>query len=149
MTTTNAWDTPEKMDAARDVVEGQIEGYRRPAAWALGITSASSDAEVEFPRVNAATSYLPAAILARRVGHVAQTETIELTTAQLRGALEDLAPALACTTVAHPNTEAWRELLAEAESNPARHLVAVFVADLDDPVSSEADGVLRLALDAS
>lgn len=144
MTTTNAWDTPEKMDAARDVVEGQIEGYRRPALWALGITSASSDADVEFPRVNEATSYLPAAILARRCGHAGGTETVELTTDTLRGALDDLAPALACTSVQHPNTEAWKALLAEVESNPERRLVAVFVDDLADPVSSDADGALRL-----
>ena len=35
------------------------------------------------------------------------------------------------------------QALAEARSNPARTLVAVFVADLDDPVSSEADGAMR------
>ena len=37
----------------------------------------------------------------------------------------------------------WRVALAEAQSNPARTLLAVFVADLDDPVSSEADGAMR------
>ena len=40
---------------------------------------------------------------------------------------------------------AWRWLLGEIESNPARDLVVVYVDDLDDPVSSEADGELRAA----
>ena len=145
---TEAWDTPEKMDAARDVVEGQIDGYRQPAAWALGITSATSDADVEFPHVNAGTGLLPAAVLARRVGHASGTQTHDVTTATLEAALDDLAPALACTSVQHPNTAAWKQLLAEATSNPERHLVVVYVDDLDDPVSSEADGALRLALEA-
>ena len=34
-------------------------------------------------------------------------------------------------------------LLAELDGNPARTAVAVFVADLDDPVGSEADGSMR------
>jgi len=34
-------------------------------------------------------------------------------------------------------------VLAELEGNPAREARAVFVADLDDPVSSEADGSMR------
>ena len=34
-------------------------------------------------------------------------------------------------------------MLAELEGNPAREARAVFVADLDDPVSSEADGSMR------
>ena len=43
----------------------------------------------------------------------------------------------------HPNLAAWREVLAELEGNPARNALAVFVADLDDPVASEADGSMR------
>ena len=38
---------------------------------------------------------------------------------------------------------AWREASRMLEDNPAREAVAVFVADLDDPVSSEADGEMR------
>ena len=37
-------------------------------------------------------------------------------------------------------------MLAEVETNPYRSLVAVFVGDLDDPVSSAADGSLRTQL---
>jgi hypothetical protein len=57
--------------------------------------------------------------------------------------VESLAPAEACTTVEHPNLAAWRSVLAELDGNPAREAVAVFVADLDDPVTSEADGSMR------
>ena len=42
-----------------------------------------------------------------------------------------------------PNLAAWREVLHELDGNPAREAVAVFVADLDDPVTSEADGSMR------
>jgi len=37
-------------------------------------------------------------------------------------------------------------ILAELESNPARTAVVVFIGDLADPVSSEADGSLRSQL---
>ena len=57
--------------------------------------------------------------------------------------MESLEPAGACTTVEHPNLAAWREVLLELEGNPAREAQAVFVADLDDPVTSEADGSMR------
>ena len=46
----------------------------------------------------------------------------------------------------HPNLRAWREIVTEVESNPYRGIVAVFIGDLDDPVSSEADGSLRTQL---
>ena len=77
------------------------------------------------------------------LGHDGSTATLDLTTAQLRAAVESLSPAEACTSLDHPNLAAWRQALSEAASNPARTLVAVFVADLDDPVSSEADGAMR------
>jgi hypothetical protein len=51
--------------------------------------------------------------------------------------------------VPHPNLGAWKEVLAELDSNPAREAVAVYVADLDDPVSSEADASLRVLLEGS
>ena len=38
-------------------------------------------------------------------------------------------------------------LLAAARDNPARELVAVFVADLDDPISSDVDGAMRASFE--
>ena len=63
--------------------------------------------------------------------------------AQLAAAVESLAPARACTSVDHPNLAAWQQVLLELEGNPAREAEALFVADLDDPVTSEADGSMR------
>ena len=48
--------------------------------------------------------------------------------------------------VDHPSLGAWRGMLGEREGNPARTAYAVFVGDLEDPVSSEADATLRTLL---
>jgi hypothetical protein len=66
--------------------------------------------------------------------------------AELTHALHGAAPAEAYQGIQHRNLQAWREMLAEVESNPYRGIVAVFIGDLDDPVSSEADGSLRTQL---
>jgi len=77
------------------------------------------------------------------LGHDGSTATVPLSRSQLAAAVESLVPAEACTAVDHPNLAAWREVLHELEGNPAREAQAVFVADLDDPVTSEADGSMR------
>lgn len=140
------WDTPGKLEAMRDATEATVPGWRRPAVWAVGISPASSQPEWHFPHVNVAGGYLPAVVLGRLVRHTQTTETLPVTVDTLRRAIDDLSPAEACTTVDHPNLAAWRELLAEVEGNPARELVVVFVDDLEDPVSSEADGELRASV---
>jgi len=140
------WRTPQEVAAARETIAAAIDGWQRPAAFAVGISSATSSAETEFPVVNVGEHELAAVIMATVVGHVSGTATLELNTAQLRHAITGLEPAEACTAYQHPNLVAWRRLLAEAESNPARTLCVVFVASLADPVSSEADGSLRSQL---
>lgn len=139
------WSTPEGLAAIRDHLASRIEGWRPPVAYAVGLSSASSSVEWGFGHVNVPGGRhgLPAVVLATILGHDGSTATLDLTTSQLAAAVESLEPAEACTTLDHPNLAAWREALAEASSNPARSLVAVFVADLDDPVSSEADGAMR------
>lgn len=139
------WSTPDGLAAIKDHLAAKIEGWRPPVAYAVGLSSASSSAEVDFGHVNTPGGRhgLPAVILATVLGHDGSTATLELTTSQLDAAIESLAPAEACTELDHPNLAAWRVALAEAQSNPARTLVAVFVADLDDPVASEADGAMR------
>ena len=77
------------------------------------------------------------------LGHDGSTASLPLSRAELAAAVESLAPAEACTDLDHPNLAAWREVLAELDGNPAREAQAVFVADLDDPVTSEADGSMR------
>ena len=139
------WSTPEGLAAIKDHLAAQIEGWCPPIAYAVGLSSASSSGVWEFPHVNrpGGRHGLPAVVLATVLGHDGTTGTLPLTTGALEAAIRGLAPAEACTSMPHPNLAAWREVLAEATSNPARTLVAVFVADLGDPVSSEADGSMR------
>jgi hypothetical protein len=145
---TAAWRTSEELAAARETIAASIDGWAPPAAYAVGLTSATSSAEYEFPVVNVGEHYLPAVVLAKTIGYSSGTATHVLSVAELTHAVNGLAPAEACTTVDHANLRAWREMLAEVESNPYRGIVAVFIGDLDDPVSSEADGSLRTQLPA-
>lgn len=139
------WSTPDGLVAIRDHLAAKVEGWRPPIAYAVGLSPASSSPEWGFAHVNepGGRHGLPAVILATVLGHDGSTATLDVSTSQLSAAVESLAPAEACTELDHPNLAAWRSALAEAQSNPARTLIAVFVADLDDPVSSEADGAMR------
>ncbi len=140
------WSTPEEIQAAKETIAASIEGWREPAAYAVGISSATSSAETEFPHVNVGENALPALVMAKTVGYANGTVTHELTTHELEHAVAGLSPAEACTAYEHPNLAAWRDILAELATNPARTAVVVFIGDLDDPVSSEADGSLRSQL---
>lgn len=142
------WSTPEGLAAIKDALAATIDGWRPPVAYAVGISPASSSPELEFPHVNApgGTHGLPAVVLAKLLGHVSGTQTYELSRSQLEAAVETLVPAQACTSVDHPNLAAWRTVLGELDSNPARTAYAVFIGDLDDPVESEADATLRTLL---
>lgn len=139
------WSTPEGLAAIKDHLAGRIDGWTPPVAWAVGVTPASSDPGWEFPHVNAPGGRhgLAAVVLASILRHDGSTATTSVSVSQLAAAVEGLEPAQACTELDHPNLGAWREVLAEVEANPAREAIAVFVADLDDPVSSDADGSMR------
>ncbi|WP_435202234.1 hypothetical protein [Janibacter sp. GS2] len=139
------WSTPAGLAAIRDHLAGRIDGWTQPLAWAVGITPASSDPDWEYPHVNAPDGRhgLAAVVLASVLRHDGSTATLSLSASQLGAAVEGLEPARACTELDHPNLVAWRAVLEEVAANPARELVAVFVADLDDPVSSDADGSMR------
>ncbi|WP_434967684.1 hypothetical protein [Janibacter indicus] len=139
------WSTPEGLAAIRAHLAERLDGWTPPVAWAVGITPATSDPDVQFPHVNlpGGSHGLAAVVLASVLRHAGATATLDVSVDQLQAAVEGLEPAQACTTVEHPNIGAWRGLLTEARDNPARELVAVFVADLDDPVSSDADGEMR------
>lgn len=142
------WSTREGLTAIAEHLGSRIEGYATPAAFAVGITPASSSAEIEFPHIHVTHGRpsIGAAVLATVLRHSHGTGTYDLTTAELEAAIEALAPASACTDLPHPNLAAWREIRAEAQSNPARSMVAVFVGDFDDPVGSNADATLRAQL---
>ncbi|MEI2778960.1 MAG: hypothetical protein V9G19_23940 [Tetrasphaera sp.] len=142
------WSSEEGLVAIKDLLAARIEGWRQPVAYAVGMSPASSSPEWVFPHVNGPGGRhgLPAVVLATILRHDGSTATLEVSKSDLAEAITSLEPALACTTVEHPNLAAWRGTFAEIESNPMRTMCAVFVADLDDPVSSEADGCLRLLL---
>ena len=92
------------------------------------------------------THGLPAVVLAKLLGHVSGSHTYDLSRPQLEAAVETLRPAQACTSLDHPNLAAWRTILGEIGSNPARTAYAVFIGDLDEPVKSEAEATLRTLL---
>ena len=139
------WSTPDGLEAIRRHLAERIEGWRQPVAHAVGLSPASSSPEWVFAHVNTPGGRhgLPAVVLATVLGHDGSTATLPVSRSDLAAAVESLAPAEACTSLEHPNLAAWREVLAELEGNPAREALAVFVADLDDPVTSEADGSMR------
>jgi hypothetical protein len=142
------WSTPEGLAAIKDALAATIDGWVPPVAYAVGISSASSSPELAFPHVNApgGTHGLPAVVLAKLLGHAHGSHTYDLSRPQLEAAVETLRPAEACTTLDHPNLAAWRTVLAELGSNPARTAYAVFIGDLDAPVESEAEATLRTLL---
>ncbi|MBT9255039.1 hypothetical protein KMZ32_08050 [Phycicoccus sp. MAQZ13P-2] len=146
------WSTPDGLAAIRAHLVERIDGWQEPAAHAVGLSPASSTPDWLFPHVTAAPGGRPAlatVVLATVLGHDGSTATLPLSRSDLAAAVESLEPAEACTDLPHPNLAAWREVLAELDGNPAREAVAVFVADLEDPVASEADASLRVHLDGA
>ncbi|HIZ98853.1 MAG TPA: hypothetical protein H9805_09800 [Candidatus Janibacter merdipullorum] len=143
------WSTPAGLAAIKEHLAGRIDGWVQPVAWTVGVTPASSDPGWEYPHINVPGGRhgLAAVVLASVLRHDGSTATLPVTPSQLAAAIEGLEPAEACAEVEHPNLAAWRTAAREVEGNPAREVVAVFVADLDDPVSSEADGSMRAAFE--
>lgn len=139
------WSTPDGLAAIGDHLAARIPGYARPVAWSLALSPATSDPEWDLPHVNApgGRHALPAVVLATVTGHDATTATLPVTATQLDAAITSLAPAEACTSLDHPNLAAWRAAARALADNPAREAVLVWVADLDDPVSSDVDGQVR------
>lgn len=139
------WSTPEGLAAIRDHLTAKVEGWHAPAAWAVGLSPASSSVEWVFPHVNTpgGTHGLAAVVLATVLRHDGTTATLPVSRSELAAAVESLEPAEATTSLEHPNLAAWRGILHELDGNPAREAVAVFVGDLGDPVASEADGSMR------
>ena len=138
------WSTPEGLRSVREALAATIPGWTDPALYAVGIGPGAGSREVGFPYVNTDGSHLlPALVLAKVVGHPGGTATYDVGVDQLAAAVEQLAPAEACTAYEHPNLWAWRDLLAQTAEVPELTLTAVFVGDLDDPPASEADAELR------
>lgn len=131
------WTTVEDLAAAREQLEAAIDGYERPAAYALGLVRDSDRAVGEvFPRVNRGGNFLPAVVLATVCGHARGTATYALDEQRVQRAIDLLSPAEACTAVEHPNLAVWRRVRAELADRPDAQVVAVFLDGLQ-PRSSD------------
>ncbi|MDQ2758009.1 MAG: hypothetical protein M3Y71_15890 [Actinomycetota bacterium] len=143
------WSTPEHVAAAAETIAASIDGWHEPAIFAVGMSSATSDGGYDFPVVNHAGEHtLAALVVAKTIGYAQGSLTHSLSATELRHALTALEPAETVVGVAHPNLTAWRLMLFEHETNPARTLVAVFVGDLGYTVTSDAEAALRTQLPA-
>ncbi|GHC89041.1 hypothetical protein GCM10007079_34570 [Nocardiopsis terrae] len=136
------WSTREEINAARERLESGHEGWRRPAAYAVGV---HRDGATAFGLTNVGTSPLPAVVLAVECGHTSGTATYELTPDRLGAAIEALSPAEACTELQHPNLVEWKRLAAETGERGGQP-VAVFVADLEDTPVDQHDRAFREAI---
>ncbi len=147
--TDERWTTPGEIAAARGRLEDAIDGYERPAAYALGLTvSGEADPGAAFPRVNRGENFLTAVVLATVCGHVRGTATYVLDEKRLQEAIDLLAPAEACTAFDHPNLAAWRRVRADVADRPDAQVVAVFLGDLQrSGADSRYERLLRNALD--
>ena len=147
--TQERWTTLDDLHAARERFAAAIPGWRQPVAQALGVVRRGDDGAelpVEFPVVNTAQHRLPVVVLGGVLRHVDRTATYEVSLAELDRAIDVLAPAEAVTSVDHPNLAAWRVIREELAVTPGTRAVAVFVADLADPVSGPYDAALRARL---
>ena len=99
----------DELFAMRRSFEDALAGYESPDLYGVGYLDEDA---WRFPVTNADGQHrLPAAVLARVLGYRSGTRTLAMSRKQLVEAVELLAPAEACTEMAHPNLWSWRELL--------------------------------------
>ena len=147
------YNTLEEIDAARQALEASLDGYAAPAAFGLGVATRGPSGDildVWYPQPNLDAHRFVAAALAHATGHRSGTSTAPLDTAQLDAVVETLAPAEACTTMAHPNLAAARLIRRMVDAPPPRGgervVVAAFIGSLDDDPIDAIDAYLRLHL---
>ena len=134
-----SWVTPDDLRAARERFTASIPGWVQPVVHGL-VTTIDGVTRVQV--VSGLDHRLPAVVLGSAIGRVSGTATFEVTPQQLASAVELLTPAEAALHCPHPNLWTWRRVLAE---NPSA-IYAVFIDDLSDGISSEADALLRSSL---
>ncbi len=146
---TEVFTTVEQIAADLERLEAGIDGYKRPAAYALGVATIADNGDVldvSYPQVNVGQHNYTAAALAGAIGHVSGTATYQISTDQLTAASKTIEPALG-VDIPHPNAAAWSACAALAEV-PAlggrRQLVASYLGSLDDAPIDAIDGYLRL-----
>jgi hypothetical protein len=133
------WAAEDELRGARERFTAMIPGWVQPAVHGL-VTTIDGVTRVQV--VSGLDHRLPAVILGSVIGRVSGTGTHDVTVEQLAEAARLLEPAEAALFCPHPNLWTWRRVLSE---QPSR-IQAVFIDDLSDPVSSEADALLRTGL---
>src|ERR671921_309633 len=131
--TDERWTTAEEIAAARERMEAAIDGYERPAAYALGQAGEDGAAAGDvFPLVNSGANFLPAVVLATVCGHVRGTATYVLDEQRLQRAIDLLAR---------------RQVRAELANQSSAQVIAVFLGDLESsPTDGPYERLLRDAL---
>lgn len=138
MTTSERWETPADLTAARERLASAIPGWTPPLAYGVAFVP-STDAEIgpeHFPVVGGTTQRLAAVALASVLGHSGGTAVYDLTREQLDRAIEALEPAEASAASGHPNLRHWRDVVRPAwQADPQGRVIAVFVgiAGNEDP----------------
>jgi hypothetical protein len=138
-----AWRTDEDLASARQHFAARISGYVPPAAYGV----ARLDGErLTFGAVNGLGHIhrLPAVVLASVCGYTSRTGTFPLGVADLREAVDRLAPAEAAVHWEHPNLWSWRELLDGAGASST--FLAFFVAHPTDAPVDDHDAAFRAQL---
>lgn len=138
-------DTPEKIDAVMADMVASMPGWVPPVAYGVTLVpvEALGTTAVRFPVVNVGVHGFPALALGEVTGHRAGTATYEVSAVEIGRAVEIVAPAEAAAMYQHPNLNSWRRLLEDLSEAPGGRIFAVFIASLDDPVSSPYDEALR------
>jgi hypothetical protein len=121
--------------ALRADYAARVPGWRAPVTWALVV-----DGTIAVVNQPGGKHGLSALSLAVPLGHDGSSATLPVTAAQVAEAARLLAPAAVDGSMPHPNLVAFREAALGEHA-----LQAVFVADLADPVTSDADAALRAA----
>lgn len=148
------YETPAGLNAWRDSLEAATPGYRRAAAFAVGVATIAPSGQIldtRYPVVNAGDAgLLPAVVLSQVIGRTSGTGTHRLERGDLEAAVSVLEPAAACTEIPHPNLETWRGFLdLMRQPDPPggqRVVVAVFIDSFDDVPVDGHDIYLRLHL---
>lgn len=138
-------DTPEKIDAVMRRMVDSMPGWVPPVAYGVVLVppDAIGTTLVRFPVVNVGVHGFPALALAEVTGRRSETATYEVSADDLNRAVDIVAPAEAATMYQHPNLKSWRNILAELSSASGGRIFAVFIASMDDPISSSYDEALR------
>jgi hypothetical protein len=125
-----AWETVEKITAARERLIAGMPGWKLPAAYGIGILDVTG--EVVFGKTNVGEHPLPAVVMSTILGHEGGSASYRVDVATLDQAIRLLAPAEVCTAYQHPNLEAWRSVRKAIDGGGTA--VMVFVGDLgEDP----------------